>query len=53
MATVTYDPATADVTAITDAIDRANDLMRPEDDNAGRRRPRAGVSRCCINGDLP
>ena len=34
MATVTYDPATADVTAITDAIDRANDLMRPEDDNA-------------------
>ena len=34
LATVTYDADTADVTAITDAIDRANDLMRPEDDNA-------------------
>ena len=34
LATVTYDVDTADVTAITDAIDRANDLMRPEDDNA-------------------
>ena len=33
-ATVLYDPDTADVTAITNAIDRANDLMRPEDDNA-------------------
>ncbi len=34
LATVIYDTATADVGAITDAIDRANDLMRPEDDNA-------------------
>ena len=34
MATVVYDADTADVGAITDAIDRANDLMRPEDDNA-------------------
>ncbi len=34
MATVTYDTDVADVDAITEAIDRANDLMRPEDDNA-------------------
>ena len=34
MATVVYDVDTADIRAITDAIDRANDLMRPEDDNA-------------------
>ena len=34
MATVVYDAGLADVDAITDAIDRANDLMRPEDDNA-------------------
>ena len=34
LATVVYDTATADVGAITDAIDRANDLMCPEDDNA-------------------
>ena len=34
MATVIYDAGTADVDAITAAIDRANDLMRPEDDNA-------------------
>ena len=34
LATVVYDAETADVGAITDAIDRANDLMRPEDDNA-------------------
>ena len=34
LATVVYDAAIADVGAITDAIDRANDLMRPEDDNA-------------------
>ena len=34
MATVTYDTDAADVEAITAAIDRANDLMRPEDDNA-------------------
>ena len=34
LATVVYDTATADVGAITDAIDRANDLMRPEDDQA-------------------
>ena len=34
MATVVYDADTADVGAITAAIDRANGLMRPEDDNA-------------------
>lgn len=34
LATVTYDTDTADVTAIAEAIDRANDLMRPDDDNA-------------------
>ena len=34
MVTVVYDADLADVDAITDAIDRANDLMRPEDDNA-------------------
>ena len=34
MATVVYDADVADVDAITAAIDRANDLMRPEDDNA-------------------
>ena len=34
LATVVYDTEIADVGAITDAIDRANDLMRPEDDNA-------------------
>ena len=34
MATVVYDTATADVGAIIEAIGRANDLMRPEDDNA-------------------
>ena len=34
LAAVVYDTATADVGAITAAIDRANDLMRPEDDNA-------------------
>ena len=34
MATVVYDADKADVGAINDAIDRANDLMRPEDDNA-------------------
>ena len=34
LATVIYDVDIADVVAITDAIDRANDLMRPEDDNA-------------------
>lgn len=34
MATVIYDADAADVDVIADAIDRANDLMRPEDDNA-------------------
>ena len=34
MATVVYDADVVDVDAITVAIDRANDLMRPEDDNA-------------------
>ena len=34
MTTVTYDINVADVDAIIAAIDRANDLMRPEDDNA-------------------
>ena len=34
MATVVYDAETADVGAIITAIARANDLMRPEDDNA-------------------
>ena len=33
-ATVTYDPAIADSDAILDAIDRANDLMAPGDDEA-------------------
>ena len=33
-ATVTYDPAIADSDAIRDAIDRANDLMRGDDDQA-------------------
>ncbi len=33
-ATVTYDPAIADPDAIRDAIDRANDLMAPGDDEA-------------------
>ncbi len=34
LATVTYDPAIADPEAIRDAIDRADDLMRPDDDQA-------------------
>ena len=34
MATVTYDTDVADAAAITAAIDRANDLTRPDDDNA-------------------
>ncbi len=34
LATVTYDPATADADAIHAAIDRANDLMRPDEDQA-------------------
>ena len=34
LATVTYDPAVAKVDAIRDAVDRANDLMRPDDDQA-------------------
>lgn len=33
-ATVTYDPATADPDAIRAAIDRANDSMAPDDDDA-------------------
>ena len=33
-ATVTYDPAIADSDAIRDAIDRANDLMRGDDNQA-------------------
>ena len=33
-ATVTYDPAVADSDAIRDAIDRANDLMGGDDDQA-------------------
>ena len=32
LATVIYDPAVADPDAIVEAIDRANDLMRPDDD---------------------
>ena len=34
LATVTYNPAIADSDAIRDAIDRANDLMRGDDDQA-------------------
>ncbi len=34
LASVTYDPATADPAAIRAAIDRANDLMRPDEDQA-------------------
>lgn len=34
LATVVYDSDLADVDAIREAIDRANDLMRPEDDQA-------------------
>ena len=33
-ATVTYDPAIADSDAIRDAIDRANDLMGGDEDQA-------------------
>ena len=32
VATVIYDPAVADPDAIVEAIDRANDLMRPDSD---------------------
>ena len=34
IATVIYDPAVADPDAIVEAIDRANELMRPDDDQA-------------------
>ena len=34
LATVVYDPVVADPDAIVEAIDRSNDLMRPDDDQA-------------------
>ena len=34
LATVTYDPAIADSDSIRDAIDRADNLMRGDDDQA-------------------
>ena len=34
IATVVYDPAVADPDAIVEAIDLANELMRPDDDQA-------------------
>ena len=34
LATVVYDPEVADPDTIVEAIDRANDLMRPDDDEA-------------------
>ena len=34
LATVVYDPAVADPDAIVEAIDRANELMGPDDDQA-------------------
>ena len=36
LATVVYDPAAADIEAIYDAVDRANEMMRPEDDEADK-----------------
>ena len=34
LATVVYDPSVADPDAIVEAIDRANELMRPDGDQA-------------------
>ena len=34
VATVVYDPAVANPDAVVEAIDRANDLMRPDGDQA-------------------
>ena len=34
LATVAYDPAVANPDAIVEAIDRANELMRPDGDQA-------------------
>ena len=34
LATVVYDPAVADADTIVETIDRANDLMRPDGDQA-------------------